>query len=202
VPTRDTDPGVRAVRQPLRAHAQEAGHEVHPVLRAAVPRVDEVRDPVHVLRGRAAGDRRAGGAAAGAGPRAGRSRGSGRAGPRPAPAAALPGLTATRAAHSGVAARSREKRLRPAVAGGIADSAVPAAAPQAARPAEVNTAGQRAGGGASRAATRRGTGPGAANAGSGGADREARAALPMAVATVRRLPTRWAATSSAQRSVV
>ncbi len=59
-----------------------------------------------------------------------------------------------------------------------------------------------AGGGPSSAATRRGTGPGAANPArvATGVPRETRAALPIAVATARRSPTTRAATSSAHRS--
>jgi hypothetical protein len=87
-----------------------------------------------------------------------------------------------------------------------ADTAVPAAAPQAARPTEVNTDGQlrNAGGGPSRAATRRGTGPGAAKPASEGTGvpRETRAALPIAHATTLRLPTACAASSSAHRSAM
>ncbi len=63
----------------------------------------------------------------------------------------------------------------------IADTAVPAAAPHAASPTEVNTGGQvrTAGAGPSRAATRRGTGPGAASPASvgTGVPRETRAAV-------------------------
>ena len=92
----------------------------------------------------------------------------------------------------------------------IADTAVPAAAHQAASPTEVNTDGQlrTAGAGPSRAATLRGTGPGEAAAAAKpasvetGVPLDTSAALPIARATVRRLPTTSAASSSAQRSAV
>lgn len=87
-----------------------------------------------------------------------------------------------------------------------ADPSVPAAAAQAARPTAVKTGGQLTadGSGPSSAATRRGTGPGAAKPASVGVGvpRETRAALPMARATTRRSPVTRAASSSAQRSVV
>src|SRR5215216_687417 len=88
----------------------------------------------------------------------------------------------------------------------IADTAVPTAAPHAARPTDVNTDGQlrTTGAGPSRAATLRGTGPGAAKPASvaTGVPRDTRAALPIAHATVRRLPIACAASSSAHLSAV
>ncbi|CAO0831403.1 PBS lyase OS=Streptomyces microflavus OX=1919 GN=HUT09_24540 PE=4 SV=1 [Streptomyces microflavus] len=49
-PAGHPDDGVRLVRQSGGAHTAQAGHEVHAVLRAALPVLDEVRDAVHVLR--------------------------------------------------------------------------------------------------------------------------------------------------------
>lgn len=108
--------------------------------------------------------------------------------------------------HRGVAACRMRTIVTAEFADDSADTAVPAAAPQAARPTEVNTDGQLriAGAGPSSAATRRGTGPGAAKPPSvgTGVPRETRAALPIAHATALRLPTACAASSSAHRSAM